>query len=84
MDHLHWRCLLAKPLVTVTRDSHVTVTTVLALATLGGTTQIESFLFFVMLPKVAKASSDVAVAVACHCLSNCDKFYFTFKFEIQM
>jgi hypothetical protein len=32
--------------------------TVLALATLGGTTQIGSFLFYVAPPKVAKASKE--------------------------
>jgi hypothetical protein len=37
MDHLHWRSLLAKLLATTTRSSQVTGTTVLALATLGGT-----------------------------------------------
>ncbi len=42
MDHLHWQHLLAKLLATVTSDSHMTV---LALATMGGMTQIESFLF---------------------------------------
>jgi hypothetical protein len=40
----------------------VTVTTVFALATLGGATQIVSFLFYVMPPKVAKANSVVTVA----------------------
>ncbi len=69
MNCLYWRHLLAKPSVTATRDSHATVTTVLALTTLGGATQIGLFLFFVTPPKVAKASSHVAVtvAVACHC-----------------
>jgi hypothetical protein len=38
------------------------VTIVLALATLGGTTEIGSFLFFVTLLKVARAST-----VMCHC-----------------
>jgi hypothetical protein len=42
MDHLHWQSLLA------------TVTAVLALATLGSTTQIGSFLP----TKVAKASKE--------------------------
>ncbi len=41
LDHLHWRLLLAKPLATVTGHSHVTV---LVLATLGGMTQMGSFL----------------------------------------
>jgi hypothetical protein len=40
----------------------VTVTTVLALATLGSATQIGSFLFYVMSPKVAKANTVVTVA----------------------
>ncbi len=42
----------------------MTVSTVLALTTLGRTTQIGSFLFFVAPLKVAKASSYVAVAVS--------------------
>jgi hypothetical protein len=45
-------------LATMTRDSN---TLVLALATLGGMTQIGSFLFIVMLPKMAKASTVVTV-----------------------
>ncbi len=36
-----------------------TVTTVLALAALGSATQIDSFLFYVMPHKVAKASKNV-------------------------
>jgi hypothetical protein len=51
MDHLHWQHLLAKPLVTVTRNSHLTVATVLALATLGDATQIGSFLFLSLRPR---------------------------------
>jgi hypothetical protein len=43
------------------RQQHVTVTTVLALATLGDTTQIGLFLFFVAPPKVAKASTSVSL-----------------------
>ena len=43
----------------------MTVTIVLALATLGGTTEIGSFPFFVTLPKVAEAST--IVIVLCHC-----------------
>jgi hypothetical protein len=63
MNCLHWQSLLAKPSATATRDSHATVTTILALTTLGGATQIGLFLFFVTPPKVAKASSHLAVAV---------------------
>jgi hypothetical protein len=46
-------------------DSYVTVTTVLALATLGGTTQIGSFLFFCHAAQggQGKYSSDSHVAV---------------------
>ncbi len=40
----------------------MTVTTVLALATLGDTTQIGLFLFFVVLPKVAKASTGLSLS----------------------
>jgi hypothetical protein len=61
MDHLHWRSLLAKLSAAATWDSQVTVTTVLALATLGGATQIESNLFYVTPPKVANASTVVTV-----------------------
>ncbi len=39
----------------------MTVTTVLALATLGDLTQIGLFLFFVVPPKVAKASTSASV-----------------------
>jgi hypothetical protein len=45
-------------LVTMTQDSDMLV---LALATLGSTTEIGSFLFVVMPPKVAKASTVVTV-----------------------
>ncbi len=38
IDHLHWRSFLAKLSVTATSYTHITVTTVLALATLGGMT----------------------------------------------
>jgi hypothetical protein len=56
MDRLHWRHLLAKPLATVTRVSHVTV---LALATLGGAIHIELFLFMLRHPRwLRKVSSD--------------------------
>jgi hypothetical protein len=62
----------------MTHNSHVTVTTVLALATLGSATQIGSFLYFVTLPMMAKASSHMAVAVAvvyhcgwCYCAKLC-------------
>ncbi len=51
MDNLHWRSLLAKLLATTTRNSQVTGTTVLALATLGGTTKIEVILFLVTPPR---------------------------------
>ncbi len=47
------------------RQQHATVTTVLALATLGGMTQIGSFLFYVVLPKMAKASKVVTVVCCC-------------------
>ncbi len=40
-------------------------TLVLVLATLGGTSEMGSFLFYVALPTVAKAS--IAVTVVCHC-----------------
>jgi len=43
--HLHWQSLLAKLSMTATRNSHMTVTTVLALATLGSAIQIGSILF---------------------------------------
>ncbi len=46
-------------LATMTRDRD---TLVLALATLGGATEIGSFLFLVAMPKVAKASTVVIVA----------------------
>ncbi len=39
----------------------MTVTTILALTTLYGMTQIGSFLFYVMQPKVAKASKEGAI-----------------------
>ena len=45
--------------VTMTRNS---VTLVLALATLSGAIEIGSFLFYVVLPKVAEAST-----VICRC-----------------
>jgi len=52
MDHLHWQMLL--------QSHHQThATALLALVTLGGASQIGSFLFFVTLPKVAKASASV-------------------------
>jgi hypothetical protein len=51
MDHLHWRSLLAKLLATTTRSSQVTGTSVLALATLGGTTKIEVIVFLVKPPR---------------------------------
>ncbi len=38
IDHLHWRSFLAKLSVTATNNTQVTVTSVLALATLGGVT----------------------------------------------
>ncbi len=43
-------------------QQHATVTTALALATLGDTAQIGLFLFFVVLPKVAKASTSVLLS----------------------
>ncbi len=45
-------------MATMTYDSN---TLVLALDTLGGTTEIGSFLFVVTLPKVAKASTVVTI-----------------------
>jgi hypothetical protein len=39
MDCLHWQSLLAKPSEKGTHDSHMTITIVLALATLGGATK---------------------------------------------
>jgi hypothetical protein len=39
MDHLLWQSLLAQPSATVTFDRHMTVATVLALATLDGATK---------------------------------------------
>jgi hypothetical protein len=61
IEYLHWRSLLAKLSATATWDSHMTVTTVLALATLAGATQIESNLFYVTPPKVANANTVVTV-----------------------
>jgi hypothetical protein len=45
-------------LVTMTCDSNMLV---LALATLGSATEIGSFLFVAVLPKVAKASTAVTI-----------------------
>jgi hypothetical protein len=45
-------------LATATRDSHY----LLALATLGEATEIGSFLFYVVLPRVAKASTSVSLS----------------------
>jgi hypothetical protein len=47
------------------QQQHATVTTVIALATLGGKTQIGSFLFYVVPPKMAKASKVVTVTCCC-------------------
>ncbi len=47
-DRLHWRHLLAKLPVTMTRDSHMTV---LALATLRSVTQKGLFLFMLRHPR---------------------------------
>ncbi len=44
------------------QQRHSTVTTVLALATLGTATQIGLFQFFVASPKVAKASTRVLLS----------------------
>jgi hypothetical protein len=57
MDQLHWQNLLAKLSVTVTCNSHVTVVTVLALATLGSTMLYRNYPICVAQPKVAKAST---------------------------
>ncbi len=65
MDHLHWRHLLAKLSVTVTRDSLLGDITALALATLGSMTRNRNNPICVASPKVAKAST--MVTVACHC-----------------
>ncbi len=62
MDHLHWQSLLAKLSVTVTCNSHVTVTTVLAFATLGSAMLYRNYPICVALPEVAKAST-----VMCSC-----------------
>ncbi len=48
----------------------MTSTVVLALATLGDATQIGLYLFFVVSPKVAKAST-----VSCSCRSRCRQRY---------
>jgi hypothetical protein len=50
-------------LATMTHDSH---TLELALATLGGVTEIGSFLLFVVPPNVAKASTVVTVIGLSH------------------
>jgi hypothetical protein len=47
------------------RQRHGTVTIIFALATLGATTEVGSFLFYVALPKAAKART--VVTVVCHC-----------------
>ncbi len=49
-----------------THDIHVTVTIVLALATLGGVTKNRNDPFRVALLKVAKASTIASVACRCH------------------
>jgi hypothetical protein len=63
MDRLHWRSLLAKS--SATRDSHVTVTTVLTLATLCGATINRNDPISVALPTVAKCVA-VAYHYSCH------------------
>ncbi len=58
---LHWKNLVQN----CQRQWHATLPSLLALATLGSMTQKGSFLFFVALPKEAKASTEVTVT--CHC-----------------
>ncbi len=53
------------PMITPVITPVIQHVTVLALATLGGATQIASFLFFVLQPKVTKASK--IVTFVCHC-----------------
>ncbi len=55
MDHLHWQMLLQSH-----RQIHATA--LLALATLGGETQVGSFLFFVTPSQVAKPSTSVSLS----------------------
>jgi hypothetical protein len=62
MDHLHWQSLLAKLSATARRDRHVTVTTVLALATLDGATKNRNDPICVVPPKVAKVRKEGDVA----------------------
>ncbi len=54
---MHWRLFLAKTSATATEF-------LLALATLGDATQIGSFLFYVVPPKVAKASKEGVISQA--------------------
>jgi hypothetical protein len=56
MDYLHWQSLLAKPPATATRDSHVTMLSLLALVILGGVTKNQNVPICVALHKMAKAS----------------------------
>jgi hypothetical protein len=63
LSHFTLAEFIAKTPATVTSDKQVTLTIVLALATLGCTTQIGLFLFLVVTPKVAKART-YSVAVA--------------------
>jgi hypothetical protein len=53
MHCLYWHSLLVKPSVTATRDSHVTLPSLIALATLGGMTKNRNDP--IVPPKVAKA-----------------------------
>jgi hypothetical protein len=63
--HLHWQSLLAKPLAIAARDSHMTVTFVLALAAFGITTINRNDHISIVPPKVAKAYK--RVTAVCHC-----------------
>jgi hypothetical protein len=60
-DRLHWRSLLAN----CQRQQHATVTTVLALATLGSATKNRNDPICVVPPNVAKARTIVAVTCPC-------------------
>jgi hypothetical protein len=62
VDHLHWQSLLANPSATATLDSHITVNTVLAFATLGSTSKNRNYPICVVPPNVAKASKEGNIA----------------------
>jgi len=67
MDHLHKGSFLAKPSATAKHNSHVTITTVLALATLCAMTINRNDAISVALPKEAKASTNVSLSPALSC-----------------